>query len=154
MTTIEQLSQKTRLNEKEFADQCDFEGVEKQSYHDHHLSKVFSRKEIEKNLFKNYENGLKIFGDDFYIVQLHHQNPDLPNQIIFYFINRKSMPTPHWHQNVYHGSRENGLSLVWSIPHKEMPDSLLDPEQVKYKKLFKSGRLIKMVKERENKGYL
>ena len=153
MSPIELTRQKTRLNEKEFAERCDFDGVEKQSYHDKHLSSVFSRSEIEKKLFQSLEEGLKSFGDDFYIVQLHYQNPDMPNQIFFYYINRKSMPTPHWHQNVYHGSKKNGLSLVWSIPHKQMPDTLIDPQQNKFKELFVSGELLKMVKEREKKGY-
>lgn len=153
MSIVELPRPKTTLSEKEFAEKCDFDGVHTQSYHDHNLGKVFSRKEIEENLFKSLEHGLKTFGDDFYIVQIHQQNPDLPNQIFFYFFNRKSMPTPHWHQNVYHGSKEKGLSLVWSIPHKQMPDSLLDLQQKKFKKMFLSGELLKMVKDREKKGY-
>lgn len=143
-----------RITEKEFVANCDLEGIQKVSYHNHFLGKIFDRKHIEDSLYETMEMGFKDYGNDFYIVQLHHLNPDLPNQIEFNFIARKSMPTPHWHQNVYHASRENGLCLVWSIPHRGMPDSMLDPKQKDFKRMFLSGELIKMVEEREKQGYL
>lgn len=142
-----------RITEKEFVANCDFSGIKTASYHNHFLSQIFDRKYIENSLYETMEMGFKDYGDDFYIVQLHHLNPDLPNQIEFNFIARKTMPTPHWHQNVYHASRDRGLCIAWSIPHREMPDSMLDPKQRKWKSMYLSGELIKMVEEREKEGY-
>lgn len=131
---------------KEFLENCDMKADTEKS-----LDAIYSRDEHVKNLNECMQKGIADYDRDFYIVYLNYSDPVFPNRIIFSYLARKSCPTPHYHQNVYHIDQNQKIHLMWSIPHAQMSEDSLDPIQKKYLNQFRSGKLMKECKNRQIK---
>jgi hypothetical protein len=131
---------------KDFLENCDMKADT-----DKCLDAIYSREQHIKDLNECMQKGIADYDRDFYIVYLNYPDPLFPNRIIFSYLARKSCPTPHYHQNVYHIDKERKIHLMWSIPHAQMKESSLDPIQKKYLNDFRSGALLQECKRRELK---
>lgn len=77
-------------------------------------------KDFLNSLLECVKRGLQMYDGDFFVSVLLKREKIMDNVLRNYFIPRRSCPTPHFDQSVWHyKSQDDCLEYLWSLPCEE-----------------------------------